>query len=53
MRIPPYTAPAEALLQNSNMAARKVAKRKGSMHTGTASDEELAELVLSQPGDGR
>ncbi len=50
MRIPPFAAPAEALLQNSNMTARKGARRNRSNHTGTASDEELAELVLSQPG---
>ena len=53
MRIPPFNAPAEALLQSNNSAARKGAGRKGSIHTGTASDEELAELVLNQPGDRR
>ncbi len=50
MRIPPFAASAEALLQNSNLAARKGARQNRNNHTGTASDEELAELVLSQPG---
>ena len=50
MRIPTLTDTVDALFKTSSAAARKGAKRNGSIHTGTASDEELAELVLSPPG---
>jgi hypothetical protein len=42
-------------LQNGSVrqAQRGSKRRQGRAHTGSASDEELAELVLSEPGDRR